>query len=220
MPHVIPAINAPDFETVEAQVALAHQFLPPGGWVHIDVTDGEFSPHLTWNNPAELTRLKANADFSHLNFEIHLMVHDPELVAGHWIKAGASRLIVHAEAIHETDIFLDECERANVEAMIAENPETPAQKFSPYFGKFKYFQILAVKPGRAGQKFQPEVLEKIKFLRTNAPDAIIEVDGGITPETARVCKEAGAHIFVAASYIFKAKEPKIAYQDLLKSTHH
>jgi ribulose-phosphate 3-epimerase len=77
------------------------------------------------------------------------------------------------------------------------------------------YQVLAVHPGLAGQKFLPSVLNKIRFLKKNAPDGIvIEVDGGITPETAKLAKEAGADIAVAASYIFNSDDSRAAYEEL------
>jgi len=216
--HVIPVINAEDFETVEAELVIAHQFLHPSGWIHIDVVDGHFAPNITWGNPEELKKLKTiHHDFAEFKFEIHLMVFDTEFVCESWLKAGAERIISHHEVLHDPDLFLEKCEHYGAEAMVAISPETPADRLKPHFEKFRYFQVLAVKPGLAGQKFKPEILEKIRFLRREAPNAIIEVDGGITPETAKLCHDAGAHIFASASYIFRNKDPQKAYKELVSA---
>ena len=99
--------------------------------------------------------------------------------------------------------------------MLASNPETPAKKLAPYCEHCKLFQVLAVHPGPASQKFLPLTLAKVRFLRRNVPDAIIEVDGGIIPATARRVAAAGADIAVAGSYIFGSNDPAAAYDDLV-----
>lgn len=216
---VIPAVNAEDFDTIEALIVSAHKFLPPDGWIHIDVTDGKFTANQTWDNPAELSRFIAGSpEYSSLKFEIHLMVLDPESEVRRWLKAGASRVIVHAEALHDAHIVLEQCERYGAGAMVSINPETPVEQLSAYLNQFELFQVLAVKPGLAGQQFKPDVLDKIKFLRARAPNAKIEVDGGINPETAKLCVQAGADILVSASYIFGNPNPKQAYEELVRVT--
>jgi len=80
---------------------------------------------------------------------------------------------------------------------------------------FKHFQVLAVNPGPAGQKFQHQALDKIRFLRSHYPESVIEVDGGINEETAHLARKAGADIVTSASYIFSSDDPAAAYQKLL-----
>lgn len=216
MTQVIPAINVQDFEAFKKQVLIAKDFLAANSWIHIDVVDGRFSPAVTWGDPMEFqTFLSKNISFIKLNFEIHLMVRNPELVSGNWFEAGAKRIIAHEEALIDADVIFEQCQHYQTEAMIAVNPETPVEKLNPFFNQFHYFQILAVKPGWAGQKFDLQVINKVKVLRAQAPYAKIEVDGGINPETARLCKDAGADLFVSASYIFGAKPPGLAYKELV-----
>ena len=107
---------------------------------------------------------------------------------------------------------------------LAVNPDMSVEKVIPYISanqqkigvnqRIKFIQILAVDPGASGQEFQPLVLNKVKFLKKNYPDVIIEVDGGINLETAKLCKEAGADILAAATYIFDSPDPKEAYKVL------
>ena len=218
MQRVIPAINAVDFEGVERDFNRALRFMHKGGWIHIDVVDGEFAPHHTWNHPNELKNLVAESlHFAPIHFEIHLMVMEPEIVTESWLRSGANRLIVHVESVIDPFIILDHCDRHQAEVMLALNPKTPIERIVPYKNQFQYFQILAVAPGLAGQKFNSEVIDKIEFLRAQAPNATIEVDGGITPETAKKCKKAGADLFVSASYIFASANPQKAYQELLQA---
>jgi ribulose-phosphate 3-epimerase len=98
--------------------------------------------------------------------------------------------------------------------MLSSKPESMEEDIAPYLKHFHLFQVLAVQPGPAGQVFLPFVCEKIRFLREESPDAIIEIDGGMNPETARLVKDVGADTIVSSSYIFNAVDPKKAYEEL------
>ena len=210
--QIIPAINCSDFETLSRQLEKISWFLPKGGWVHIDIVDGMFSKNITWNNPAGLLDLKSS--YPDFNFEIHLMVESPDEFVEIWFMNGASRVIVHLEAVSNPDYILDIASRYNGEVTLSIIPSTPADLLLPQVGSFSSFQVLAVEPGFAGQEFSLESLGKIKFLRNVAPSAKIEVDGGINPETARLAKIAGADTAVSASYIFNNINPQKAYEEL------
>ena len=219
--QVIPAINAPDFELAQDLIKKVAGF---SGWIHIDVGDGKFSSIKTWGDSKEISnfgfrrlgRASPLAGISDLGIEIHLMVVDPLNHVEDWLKAGAKRLIVHLEAVHEHDVdnILKLCQKYGADLMLAINPQTPVEQLRPYFNKVNFFQVLAVDPGKAGQNFQPLVLDKIKFLRQEAPSAKIEVDGGINPETAAAAKKAGADIAISASYIFSSDNPEEAFREL------
>ena len=223
--QLIPAINTISFGEAERQIKQAAEF---SNWIHIDVVDGVFAPNVTWGAPEELKLLVASGQPLVANFEIHLMVENPEQVLKSWLeaglpnealaKAGAKRIIVHLEAMQDPAYILETCKNYEAEAMLAINPETPTDNLMPYLHEFKYCQTLAVSPGLAGQQFQKPVLEKIKFLRQKFPDVKIEVDGGINLETAKLCKDAGADIIVSASYVFGSPDPKGAYEELVKAT--
>lgn len=212
MLEVIPAINCgyKDFECVKDKVKKAEGF---SKWIHLDVADGVFTFNKTWNNSDEWATLKTNLDL-----EVHLMVAHPERILESWLKAGAKRAIVHIEAIDKKSAveILDIAKKYNAEVMLSLNPETTVHSAEEYFKLFCEFQVLAVIPGIAGQKFLPLVLNKVRFLRGQLPDAKIEVDGGITLETARLAKEAGADIVVSASYIFGNQIPEEAFRELSK----
>ena len=215
--QVIPAINAQNFEEVKKQMEVAAKIIPAGGLIHIDVTDGKFTANVTWGNPKELQDLLTNYKLLIANFEVHLMVNNPEEVIEDWAKTRlVGRAIVHLEAMRDPEFILSRCQKYGLEPMLAINPETDVKNLEPYLDKFPAFRILAVKPGLAGQKFNPEVINKIQFLKERAANAKIEVDGGINPETAKICKDAGANILISASYIFENKNPKAALEELSK----
>lgn len=223
MLHVIPSINCPsrDFQCVERKVRLAESF---STWAHLDIADGAFTFAKSWNDPEAWGRL-----YTKLTLEVHLMLVDPMTAFEEWLKAGAKRIIVHVESLdelarrHGGSAFARARELGRLAAqggasfMLAINPETPAYRLTPFLGMFSEFQILAVHAGPAGQRFLPIVIPKIQWLREHAPDATIEVDGGIVPETARLVREAGADIVVAGSYTLGSEDPKGAYEELCNS---
>lgn len=206
---IIPAINCDNFNCVREKLEKAAGFSPPAdGWIQIDIADGKFAPHKTWDNPEQLREL-LNVRLSQRLVEVHLMVENPLAVIDDWAKSGARRIIIHLESITNNQLPI-----TNYELGLAINPETPAEKIIPYLDKIKFVLLLAVNPGASGQKFQPQILEKINFLKAKRPDAIIEIDGGINLETAELCKKAGADIVAAGSYIFESPNPRMAYERL------
>lgn len=211
--QIIPAINCPDFECVKEKLKKAAEFLPSGDWVQLDIADGKFTAHQAWNDPEDLIKLKTKNHKLKTNLEVHLMVEQPEEVIGDWVKAGAKRIIIHLEAIKDLEPITKNLKTYELGLAIA--PETTVEGLIPYLKEVKFVQILAVNPGKAGQKFDERVPKKIKFLKENRPDVIIEVDGGINPETAKLCKEAGADILVAGSYIWDSPNPRVAYERLV-----
>ena len=149
-----------------------------------------------------------------INIEAHLMVENPEAVIKDWILAGAKRIVIQLEAIDSVKAraVLEIADK--VEIGLAVNPETPIEDALPYLENFKFILILGVNPGLAGRPFNEKILEKIKFLKNYYPNVIIEADGGINLETAKLVKEAGADIVVSASYIWGSQNPEKAYQEL------
>lgn len=208
---VIPVINCPDLECVRKKIELAKTFLHEGDMLHIDVTDGSFATHKTWADPLAWPTLK-----SPFGLEVHLMVDHPEEFADDWLTAGAQRLIVHVESLNGQSMheIISAAEHHHAEVMLSSKPESTNDDVAPYLKHFHLFQVLAVQPGPAGQEFLPFVCDKVRFLREEHPDAIIEVDGGMNPETARRVKEIGADTIVSSNYIFNAADPKKAYEEL------
>ena len=139
--QIVPVINCPDFKTLSKQLGEASGFLHEGGWVHIDVVDGMFSKNITWNNPAELLNLKSS--YPDLNFEIHLMVENPDEFVELWFMNGASRVIVHLRQLTIQIIFWTLLPAA-MERWRFITPSTPADLLLPHVGSFSSFQVLAV----------------------------------------------------------------------------
>jgi ribulose-phosphate 3-epimerase len=179
--------------------------------VHLDVTDGVFSPHETWADAVAWTALAAP-----FKLEVHLMVRKPEEFVGPWLAAGAKRLIVHTESLawESAEAIANTCRKHDAELMLSFNPETPVEAGNAFMSLFSEFQILAVHPGPGSQKFMPVALEKISAIRMKFPHAIIEVDGGIVPDVARAVKDAGADTATSDHFIWGGDDPGNAYGEL------
>jgi len=208
---VIPVINCPDIECVRKKIEIVKTFLPDGEFLHLDVSEEAFTGSRSWGDPIEWTMLKVP-----YFLEVHLMVEQPEDHVDNWLAAGARRLIIHLETINRQSLheIVSTAERYQAEIMISSKPESISEELVPYFRHFSSFQILAVSPGPAGQKFLSFVAEKVRFIREELPDAIIEVDGGMNPETAPLVRDVGADIIVSSNYIFNSADPKKAYEEL------
>ena len=210
---VVPVINCPDIESVRERIDVIKTFLKPGELLHLDVTDGSFATHKTWANPLLWAKLR-----SPFALEVHLMVDHPEQYVDDWLAAGARRLIVHIEAVTPQSLneIVSAAEHYYAEIVISSRPESTVDDIAPYAKKFGAFQVLAVQPGPAGEEFLPFVEEKIRFLREELPDATIEVDGGMNPETVWHVKAVGADMITSASYLFESPDPQKAYEELAR----
>ncbi len=209
MLQIIPAINAETWNEVAEKIRRVEDF---SEWVHIDVADGTFTPNSLWHNPLDLVGFKTKS-----KIEIHLMEDRPEERIEAWLTKPVDRVIVHFEVAHDLNHIIRECRKDEIQIGLSVAPHTSWTHFKPYVGRVDLFQILAVHPGEAGQEFdefQHHNLAKIKHLRAFAPKAIIEVDGGITPQTGDECVRAGANILVSANYVFHHPSPKMAVCEL------
>lgn len=185
-------------------------------WVQIDVSDGKFTESKTWNDPAELKNL-ITYKLNNLNIEVHLMVNNLQPNIKKWTKI-ADRIIFHFENLDEVELaFIKKIgkKKKSVKFGIAVGPKNPIEIIIPFIKDFKFVQLLAVNPGKSGQRFDKATIEKIKFLKKNHPKVLIEIDGGINPKTAKAVKAAGADIINSGSYIFDSKNPKEAYKKLV-----
>ena len=220
---VIPAINETSFVEVGKKMRQAEEF--GASWVHLDVSDGKFTPNLLWNNQADMSKVESLK--SKVKFEVHLMVKNPEEALDGWLDAGVKRVIIHIEAIDITRLNLvnevqprviqsmrRRCDSAGVEIFLACSPETSIEELLKYKDDVDGFLILAVTPGNACQKFKEDQLEKIRSLREKFPNVKIEVDGGVNLENALAIKNAGADILVSASAIWDSENPSASYKKL------
>ena len=177
-------------------------------WVHFDVMDGNFVPNITFGPDM----CKALRPLTDLPIDVHLMVEHP----GDWIepfrKAGADILTIHAEsAEHHLHRALQAIHAAGMKAGVVLNPATPISVCVHLLPECDLVLLMSVNPGFGGQSFIPETLNKIRALKaeieTRGLHTLIEIDGGVNPDTAKQCIEAGADVLVAGSAVFKADDP-------------
>jgi ribulose-phosphate 3-epimerase len=172
-------------------------------WIHIDVMDGHFVPNITMGPfIVETCRRITN-----LPLDVHLMIEKPELIAAEFISAGATRLSIHIENNPNVHRTLQYIQHLGCKPGIVLNPGTPAVSISSVIDLIDLVLVMTVNPGFSGQSFiEPEVAkvaEVRQMLANHRSNALIQVDGGITPENIHLPYLAGARSFVAATAIFK-----------------
>ena len=206
MVQVIPAINAETWEDVLRKIRIVEPYVD---WLHIDVADGTFTPNSLWHNPRDLIGFETKC-----HVEIHLMADRPEDRVGSWLQKPVERLIVHVETVRDFHYIAGQCREQGSGIGLAADSHTSWTALTPFAGAVDLLQVLAVHAGKGGQEFERHNLVKIKHLRAQAPRAIIEADGGMTPALAAECQTMGANIVVAGAYIFDHPSPKMAIREL------
>ena len=182
--------------------------------VHLDVMDGSFVPNISFGLPV-IESLRKNTD---IFFDVHLMIDKPERYISRFIDAGADLVTFHYEACATPGAALDTIRSCGKKAGISIKPQTPVESVYPLLNSCDFVLIMTVEPGYGGQAFIPEMLDKIRALKTEIESrdlsVSIQVDGGINAQTAKLAREAGADNLVAGSYIFKAEDRKTAIESL------
>ena len=205
--QISPSILSADFSQLGSEI----KRLEEGGadMIHVDVMDGHFVPNLTIGPPV-IKALRKQCD---LKFDVHLMISPVHKYIESYADAGADIITIHPEATDNLEASILKIRELNKKVGVSLNPESKIDLIRGFLDKIDLILIMSVNPGFGGQKFMPEVLEKIKELKkiqnNNNLDFDIEIDGGINFDNCKDAIEAGANILVSGTTIFKSNNGDI-----------
>ncbi|MDV5973469.1 Ribulose-phosphate 3-epimerase [Streptococcus canis] len=201
---IAPSILAADYANFASELARIEE--TDAEYVHIDIMDGQFVPNISFGADVVASMRK----HSKLVFDCHLMVVDPERYIEAFAQAGADIMTIHTESTRHSHGALQKIKAAGMKAGVVINPGTPVTALEPLLDLVDQVLIMTVNPGFGGQAFIPECLEKVatvaKWRDEKGLSFDIEVDGGVDNNTIHACYQAGANVFVAGSYLFKASD--------------
>ena len=215
-PIVAPSILSADFSRLSEELAIADA---ARDWVHCDVMDNHFVPNLTFGPIVVAAVRKLTPAF----LDVHLMIEEPGRLIPDFIEAGADQITVHLEAKHDRGLMevFGLIRSAGRRVGLALKPKTPLEAAMPYLRKLDLLLVMTVEPGFGGQSFMADQMPKVSSARDwrqkNGASFLIEVDGGIAPETAAVARESGADVFVAGNAVYRAADPPRALRALRDS---
>jgi len=202
MIQIIPGINEKNLQEIERKIT---SVAPHTECIQIDIADNTIISSETFLDIACLEPTVSLYGKTGTQFEAHLMVGKPQEYLKQLAEAGFSRVFAHVECIDPRD-FLAEAGAYDMEVGLAIDVDTDFESIEPFLEEIDCVLIMTVEAGASGQDFESDAVEKIKIIHRNLPDLPIEVDGGMTPETAKIVTEAGATRIVSTSYIFKNEQ--------------
>ena len=215
--QISPSILSADFSQLGNEIKRLEE--AGADLIHVDVMDGHFVPNLTIGPPVIKT-LKRNCS---IKFDVHLMISPVHKYIEAYSDAGADIITIHPEATENLSASIDKIRKLKKKVGVSLNPETKVDIIKDHLKQIDLVLIMSVNPGFGGQKFMPEVLNKIRdlknFQKENSINFDIEIDGGINFENSKDAIKAGANILVSGTTIFKSNNGDIKKNiDLLRSS--
>ncbi len=204
MIKIAPSLLSADFAKLGDDI----DTVKTADYLHFDVMDGVFVPNISVGLPV----LKSVRNYTDMTLDVHLMITKPVRYVRDFAEAGADIIVVHLESDTPEEIHraIDTIRGLGKMAGLSIKPDTPAGAVDEYLDKLDLVLIMTVEPGFGGQKFMAGMMPKVSYIKSlieaRGLKCLVEIDGGINPETAALCAEAGADILVAGSDVFKAED--------------
>ena len=204
MTKIAPSILSADFSRLGQDI----QSVETADYLHFDVMDGLFVPNISIGIPL----LESVRRFTDMTLDVHLMIDRPHRYVKRFAEAGEDLVVFHLEADDRDEILaaIEDVHAEGKKAGLAVKPATPVEELFPYLSMIDLALVMTVEPGFGGQRFMADMLPKVERLRRIADSKglafEIEVDGGVNPETAALCRAAGADVLVAGSDVFRAAD--------------
>lgn len=207
---ISPSILSADFANLERDIKLVEN--AGADWLHVDVMDGHFVPNITIGVPV----VKSIKKITNLPLDVHLMIENPDKYIQPFAAAGADIITFHYEAANEKSFdIIKQIQSAGLKAGISIKPKTHPETIKDFLDIADMVLVMTVEPGFGGQKFMSNCADKIPYIRENSTEnLIIQVDGGINADTAKICTEKGANSLVAGNYVYKSADINAAIQSL------
>jgi ribulose-phosphate 3-epimerase len=213
-PIAAPSILSADFSRLAEALSIVD---PARDWVHCDVMDWHFVPNLTFGPVIARAVRRLTRAF----VDVHLMTERPDKLAPGFRDAGADLISIHLEACADPAASLAAVRGTGARAGLVLKPGTPFAAAEPFLADLDLLLVMTVEPGFGGQAFMADMLDKVRAARAwrekHGARYLVEVDGGIAPDTARRCREAGAEVFVAGHAIYRQPEPAKALEELRRA---
>ena len=199
---IAPSVLAADFTRLGEEINRVSK----ADYIHLDIMDGHFVPNISFGH--EL--VAALRPLSSVPFDVHLMMDHPLFYIPSVVRAGADLITFHVECSDSISETIDAIHQGGVKAGLVLKPGTPVETLWPWLDRIDMVLVMTVEPGFGGQKFMPDMMDKVRAIKERAPQMLFEVDGGVNDATIPQCVEAGVDICVAGTGVFRAENAEEA----------